>query len=649
MSQGTSGPPSVQLAAPTKLAHQHNNGRWQLLALIGSVGFLLWQISDYDRCFQQPECIHNFTPCVVREGNAIGPQDLVNAFNVWGLDGDSRARPVSYLCYILTVKCRLALWHFVPMHPSFSPLWLLTLVLGPMLFYRFLRLTFDSTPLAQIGTALYLTSQALLSSAVCFFHPGKPLTNLAMILALYLAARARRRLADSNGGADNPRLPRGFVVAWVLLMPLLLLADETAAYCLLVPLVWAPEFFWPRRPSWKSMRVCLVNVVVAALPALVFAAFVLLAMPRYLRGFFWRDLRFPGHDEAAKKFAQIQRHPVGHACRGVAQRSTAALARCRPLGTVDMYQPMRPWPLFVLYALVLAAALACVRRQGTYWSICRRSALLAGGAIVFMIYVVAHTKEPLVLTGYYYAGFFSVLLVVLLTSLVAALLARPSGSPWIAGVLVAWLMAVPAGNFITLTNFWREHSNSNVLSWLTTMPFNPYLTHDSLAKIEPLAHWQWSADIARALQIQEVAPGANELAEKPAAFDLMYETWRRRNGPPTVAGPLAVRDLWMVMELYYLRGPGQAAAPPPPDRLGSARFPGRTRLAAAACCRGHFRPGTPGLGAGQRYHVARARLVTGPRAPAPHRTDCPRGLLRPAEISHLRCRSQGGIGHAFGL
>src|ERR1700677_2432257 len=131
------------------------------LALLASIGFLVVRLCDYERCMQDPECFANFSPVALKDGTDISWNDLRNCFDVWGLDGASRPRPVSYLCYVLTIKCRLALWKFVPMHPSFSPLWLLTLLVGPVLFYKFVRLTFDSTPVAQLGTAFYLTSPAL--------------------------------------------------------------------------------------------------------------------------------------------------------------------------------------------------------------------------------------------------------------------------------------------------------------------------------------------------------------------------------------------------------------------------------------------------------------------------------------------------------
>ena len=139
------------------------------------------------------------------------------------------------------------LWKVVPMHPSFSPLWLLSLVVGPVLFYKFLRITLGSTPLAQIGTALYFTSQALLSSALFLFHPAKPLTNLALIISLYLAARANGQRTGTT--ADSPWLPRGFVLAWLTLMPLLLLSDEAVVFCLLVPIAWCPVFFLAKEPQ----------------------------------------------------------------------------------------------------------------------------------------------------------------------------------------------------------------------------------------------------------------------------------------------------------------------------------------------------------------------------------------------------------------
>src|SRR5688572_24281432 len=86
------------------------------------IGYLLYR---YDLCFQDGEIL-----------TEILTGDI--------FDSGERARLLGYLAYILTLETRLALWDLLPPHPSFTPIWILTLVIGPVLLFKFLLLELRS-------------------------------------------------------------------------------------------------------------------------------------------------------------------------------------------------------------------------------------------------------------------------------------------------------------------------------------------------------------------------------------------------------------------------------------------------------------------------------------------------------------------------
>ena len=207
--------------------------------------------------------------------------------------------------------------------------------------------------------------------------------------------------------------------------------------------------------------------------------------------------------------------------------------------------PFNPWGLFVVYALFFAVALGCVRAQRTYWSTARRSGLLVMCSALFLSYVASHHELELVLTGFYYAGMFNILLIVLLTTMIAALSTAPAAA-WAVPAMIAWLLAVQTANFAVLSASWRQHRNYKTLGWLLQAPDCPNFNSDSLEKIRPLAFATYPSE--HAPDIPESGRGG---------FDFMYSMWRNREGAPNLSAPLALRDVWVVQELYFMRGPGR--------------------------------------------------------------------------------------------
>lgn len=509
-----------------------SDGHWSRWAprvlLAAAVAHLVFVLADRTLCFQDAEVGANFAGAALRGGSAFSWRDVVNAFDVWGLDGDSRPRFVSYLCMIWTLKARLALWRFVPMHPSFSPLWAVTLLAAPVFLYRFLRRNLGAAA-AAAGTAVYLTSPGLLSSAAYLFHPGKPLSNVALIAALCLADRAR---TSAGKGAGAPRLPAAVALGIAILLSFLLLADETAAFALLIIPIWSPAHFLPPRRSWKDVRTRAANAAVLALPVAVYLAIVFGVAPRVCRGEFGRTFDFLSY---IARTGQAGKSDLAHAARNAVTLLSAGLLPWRLVG-LSVPADERSglvWPAVAALAASIALAWRGFRPRKELSGDAARLAALGAGFVAFTTYASAHHPRELTSAGYYYGSAFSVLFAVAAAwtfALIDAGGARRGGA---ALAFAAYVLAVQAGNFRVFTRSWREHDNFKTLGWLAQLPYQPLLME---------------ADVSRL----------------PALFARRRGIYAPDVAPEETGTAAALRDMWRFNEDYARRGPARV----PPSAFG---------------------------------------------------------------------------------
>ena len=211
--------------------------------ILAEIIVIILLISNYGNCFQDFECIRHFTPFVIKTGPNLSWHDIINSFNAWGLDGNSRSRFLSYFSYILIIKTRLLLWNFLPPHPSASIIWPLTLVLAPFLLYKFLRRILNESTAALFGTAIYLSSCGYLFNATMIFHPGKPLLNVAVITLLFFLPHCREETSSTSTRDTNPPLSKKIIRYVLPLLLASLLLDEMGIFCFVILPIWHPEFF----------------------------------------------------------------------------------------------------------------------------------------------------------------------------------------------------------------------------------------------------------------------------------------------------------------------------------------------------------------------------------------------------------------------
>lgn len=533
---------------------------------IVAVGHAAYTALDYEGCWLDAENHAIFSTAALRNGNALSCLDIRNAFDFRGLDGYCRPRFVEYYANILTFKIRLALWKWVPMHPSFSPIWLLTLIVAPILLYKFIRLSLRSRYLALAGVAFYLCSPGLLSSITFLQQSAKPLAIVATIVALYLAARAKLDAERTRDATSNPRfsLPVGLCI--ILLFPLFLLTDESSVFCLAVMPLWNVEYFFPRKWSWPNIRVCLCNGVLYSFPAVVLLAVVFAIAPLVCSKAFNLTYDLRGSMAFTQSQCSESKLDFAHFGRHAATLLSAGLVPWQVTGTgFPGENKVLPTPLGVLlvvFAVLLSLVSAGVWRARRFWIPYWKTVVMAFGFIVYMTIVFAHHPGALTLTGYWYGGLFSVFLVIAIVLVIAHLVGRPGWRSWLGIAVIACMAWIQLANFHLFNARWIEMARWKTFWWLCQMPYNPCLESVNLEEMQRLFQKP-----SPAMQMDDIPKN-----KRSPAFSTAYWFWRHRDCNQkdwSRSVPLALRDVWLLQELYFLRAAGHIAD------LAAARLPGR--------------------------------------------------------------------------
>ena len=517
-----------------------------LAVFLVSAAHLVWLVCDYSRCFQENEVYANWLGRIVLEGRSFSWSDLKTVFDVWSMDGGSRPRFLSYLFAIWTAKARLALWDVLPPHPSFSPIWAFSLLLGPWLLYRFLKGELECRWSALLGTGLYMATAGYLSSAAMLFHPGKPLANVVVIGTLYAAMKANRR-AKSFPPDETPRFSAPMTLFLAGVFPVLLFTDETALFALAILPVWSHRFFIPRRWNGPNLRACFWNIADYAVAPigylLITFGFAPWLVHRLMGQPFDFGLILTRYQDPGKfDMGHILQHLTTLLAGGLAPWS--ALKADMPIADALVWRPGS-----LLGCLAILSGLGLMAFAGRLYR--KSSARIAALMLVFWAlqsFAAAHHPLTLVVSGYYYGAIFSVLLAVLFAGALGGIL-RKSRIRWLAVGMAGYLLAIQIHNFNRLNRSWMAHSYYKTLGWLVQFAYNPYLAHGDMTEI--LKRYQVPP---RSLYAEDI-PVALRRHPRTSALEL----WKKKghlspNGPN--ARPLSLADMWLLTELYYMRTPG---------------------------------------------------------------------------------------------
>lgn len=216
--------------------------------------YVLTLIADYDLNWTHPEVVRIQIPGAVKNGVAIVPADLLRGFDVssydWGGGRYGRSRFVSYFFSTFNVKIRLLLLRFFPPHPSLSIIWIFTLILSPILFFKLIHQLTGDRKAAWVGASLFLLSTGTLSGITMLFHPAKPLALFFILAGCNLGFRLGQLARREEYFSRRYNL----LLAGLLGVSLAAcFTDETAWYIFICVPILSPGILRDKRRGWFTI------------------------------------------------------------------------------------------------------------------------------------------------------------------------------------------------------------------------------------------------------------------------------------------------------------------------------------------------------------------------------------------------------------
>jgi hypothetical protein len=428
------------------------------LATISIIAF------DFRLNFVHPTDFQDILGRTVSNGLSLHLSDLQNAITQFGIS-ESRPRFLALLVEEYDIKLRLFLDKYLILPATLQPIsWFLEIATGPFFLFRLVRNLGGDRIASTIAVAIYLSSTGFLSGISMAFIPGKALTSVVLIMAMYFLSLIAREDAQAKF-SEAP--------AWIVLMVTVtvflgLFLDEVDLFAfVLLPIMFWP-LFWEnaarpvgRKPDWKGIAIC-------AAPGILFLAVVVVVVPSFYDQIFHRPFDYLGNFFAIGVSAQGAKSMfVGpHGTLGwpiIWQDFTNLFGiavvpvQLSPFASddphdVNLIQITNLAQLAGLGAF-FAALIFCAtfRNKSALWL---RRTLLAALMFVVLMTWLSIRHNPIII-GFYYGASISVFLALLVGLGVAVI---PDRGPLMRLVAVAFasvLVLVQINNFFFVNERWR--------------------------------------------------------------------------------------------------------------------------------------------------------------------------------------------------
>lgn len=440
-----------------------------LLALAASVVHFFLLVTEYRNLFVHPDNHQFILKESLKDGAGIGWRDLPNAFQLRA-EGESRPRFLTYLFLSVDQKLRLMLYDWMPVHPTVAPVaWAVNLVAGTYCLYRLLLNATGDRLAGLAGLAVYLSATGLLSGFTMHFMPGKTLSNTVLIVALYAASEAVKRLRPGQLLVDAPGWHKYLALAVILVG--LFLDEMPITTLFLLPLFFWSAFVprWPWTPLKAQGGAFVKNGLFYAIPVLAFLVMVLVVMPpltTYLFGFRFDylgdTLLAGGHTRTAPS---LQVAVVSGLAPEVLLGNLTTLFGLSLVpwfvspfiltvnGTWPSGQETNLPKTVVLLLFFAVAVVVAVKSRGPF-AMHLRGLLVALPIFVVFLSLLMVRHIPVV-TGYYYGAIFASLFALLTGLLLTGVSRVWPRSRIVAALAVLAIVGVQIANYGPLNDGWR--------------------------------------------------------------------------------------------------------------------------------------------------------------------------------------------------
>jgi hypothetical protein len=464
--------------------------------------FWIWVITDYRQVWVHPEYFYQINRLTIPNKH-FELSDLSGFFNCDAIGEQcKRARFVNNLVTGPVIKTRLLLWQVAPPHPSFSPVWLLSLASLFLLFRIVVLLTRDRA-IAYAIVGLYLVSVGFMSHFAQLLHAAKPLVCFFMIASTYCALR----LVELGPKAASASL----WLRWGLLIMSLVgafLSDEIGWFMWpAIPLIAPSLFIREGRLQWRPLLGYL-----ALIPAM--ALFLTFIAPAGSSFFFRQHFDFWGWT-----------FNVGRAAvpgeMSLLERFTAKAILTggyNMLYNIIVIPQLGPWAAAIGWS-VTVGVIALLAFAPDKWLAIRLLIVLCG----YILFQGLITLRGGNLVGnttyhtYYYGSSFPIFALLALAPLLTGRVGHAA-----ALAIVPYVFVAQVGNFLLLN-------------------------HDARVPLEAQSYPP---------HIMARYPGVGY--NKPLTFAKTLELWRavRAGEPPeSHASEFSVSDLWLLNEMQRVQAP----------------------------------------------------------------------------------------------
>jgi len=468
-----------------------------LIALGVALGAMVVIIFNPARTFVHPTNFEDILGRTVSNGLSLRLSDFAHAIDQWG-PSESRPRFLAALIEEYDLKLRLLLDQYLTLPLTWRPIsWLLLVFVGPIFLFRLLRNLKCDLAAATAGVAVYVSSTGFLSGLTMAFIPGKGLTTVALIMAMYFLSE----IAKSCRGVRFSEAPTRVIIGATLTVFLGLFLDEVGLFAFVVlPILFWPLFFDPHKLGlskldWKGIGIC-------ALPGLAFLLIVVVIVPSFYPLLFHRPFDYLGNVFAVGIGAQgAQSMFVGpHGSFGwpilwqdftnlfgvsLVPLQVSPFTTQDPQDAVLIQTTNLPQLLGLGLFFGALAAGALLRNPLAAWL---RRALLATGAFIVLMTLLSIRHNPVII-GYYYGASVSLFTALLVGLGIAAVgHGRPLWYLW--GVAAAGAITyVQLDNFILINDRWRTLHYEYVV--------RPMVVHEFTLSNNDVS-WAEMSDIRRA-------------------------------------------------------------------------------------------------------------------------------------------------------
>jgi hypothetical protein len=444
------------------------------ISLALGLGYLLRLVLVSDNSFVHPDFYRYILQESLRHGLAFSWNDLIDSFQLRS-PGEFRPRFLAYLLQAIDQKLRLYAYDYFLIPPTFSPLsWTLEILIGPYFLFRAVRNLTESTQAALAATAVYITTTGFLSGITMVLLQGKNLSNVILILCIYLASeiskigRRERYLYESLGA-----------LKYLLLLTLFLglFLDELPIFAFpLIPALF-PQLFLGR--VWRSVDYikAILNAAFFAIPVVVFLGLILFVVPAITERYFGFRFDYLGNTlligENTRGAKSLLEGPYARFSIGLIFENAMTLfgvAAVPSFLSPFIKSPYGDYPgtqaanavkwIFVIVTIVLTAILAVFGRLPARHYVRSMPVVFVGFYVFLTLLLVRHIP---IATGYYYGAIHAVFFAVFVGLCYGAL---DTASPVLratAAVIVLFLVIVGASNFSQVNRGWIFTHNETIV------------------------------------------------------------------------------------------------------------------------------------------------------------------------------------------